>query len=42
MFNVVIDYLPEDDEVSVVQRRRPGSRRPIEPLFSGQDVLQFS
>jgi len=41
MFNVVINYLPEDDEVAVVERTT--SRRPlaIEPIFSGADVLQF-
>ncbi len=41
MFNVVIDYLPEDDEVEVVQQTT--SRRPadIEPLFTGEDVLRF-
>ncbi|MBX3442004.1 MAG: MoxR family ATPase [Planctomyces sp.] len=41
MFNVLIDYLPEDDEVAVV--RQTTSRRPaeIEPLFTGEDVLRF-
>jgi len=41
MFNVLIDYLPEDDEVAVVQRTT--SRRPaaIEPLYSGEDVRRF-
>jgi MoxR-like ATPase len=41
LFNVIIDYLPEDDEVAVV--RQTTSRRPeaIEPLFDGQDVVQF-
>jgi MoxR-like ATPase len=41
MFNVVINYLAEDDEVAVVERttaRRPAA---IEPIFSGADVLQF-
>src|SRR5204862_2989860 len=41
MFNVVIDYLPEEDEVAVVEQttaRRPVS---IEPLFTGEDVLRF-
>jgi MoxR-like ATPase len=41
MFNVVINYLPEDDEVAVVERttaRRPAA---IEPIFSGEDVLRF-
>src|SRR3954463_9124555 len=41
MFNVVIDYLPEDDEVAVVMQTT--SRRPekVTPLFSGEDVLRF-
>jgi MoxR-like ATPase len=41
MFNVVIDYLPEDDEVKVVQRTTSPSGEAIEPLFSGEDVLRF-
>ncbi|MBI3468902.1 MAG: AAA family ATPase [Planctomycetes bacterium] len=41
MFNVVIDYLPEQDEVNVVIRTTAGQPRPIEPLFTGEDVLQF-
>ena len=41
MFNVVIDYLPEDDEVAVVTQTT--SRRPeaVEALFTGEDVLRF-
>jgi MoxR-like ATPase len=41
MFNVVIDYLNEDDEVEVV--RQTTSRKPaaIEALFTGDDVLRF-
>ncbi len=41
MFNVVIDYLPEDDEVEVVVRTTAAPARPIEPLFTGEDVLRF-
>ncbi len=41
MFNVVIDYLPEADEIEVVRRTTSGPRAKIEPLFSGQDVMQF-
>lgn len=41
MFNVVIDYLPEDDEVAVVTRTTSGARATIEPLFSGEDVMRF-
>ncbi|MCU0877543.1 MAG: MoxR family ATPase [Pirellulaceae bacterium] len=41
MFNVLIDYLPEDDEVAVVKQTT--SRRPaaIEPIFTGDDVRRF-
>lgn len=41
MFNVVIDYLPEDDEVAVVTQTTAAPPKPIEPLFTGEDVLQF-
>src|SRR5687767_4305292 len=41
MFNVVIDYLPEDDEVAVVTQTTSRANAPIEALFSGEDVLRF-
>jgi MoxR-like ATPase len=41
MFNVVVDYLPEDDEVAVVTRTTAGKPADIEPLFHGHDVLRF-
>jgi MoxR-like ATPase len=41
MFNVVIDYLPEDDEVAVVQRTTSAAGATIEPLFTGEDVERF-
>lgn len=41
MFNVVMDYLPEDDEVAVVTRTTAQAGPEIAPLFSGEDVLQF-
>ncbi|MGC3967396.1 MAG: MoxR family ATPase [Pirellulales bacterium] len=41
MFNVVIDYLPEDDEVAVVKQTTSRRPDPIEPLFTGDDVLRF-
>ncbi|HVS71915.1 MAG TPA: AAA family ATPase [Phycisphaerae bacterium] len=41
MFNVVIDYLPENDEVAVVTRTTAGSPKAIEPLYTGEDVLRF-
>src|SRR6266581_4816220 len=41
MFNVVMDYLPEDDEVAVVTRTTSSVPAPIEALFTGEDVLRF-
>jgi MoxR-like ATPase len=41
MFNVVIDYLPEDDEVAVVKQTTARTGAKIEPLFSSEDVLAF-
>jgi MoxR-like ATPase len=41
MFNLVIDYLPENDEVAVVTRTTAGKPAKIEALFSGEDVLRF-
>ena len=41
MFNVVIDYLPQDDEVKVVLQTTAGRPAPIEALFSGEDVQRF-
>ena len=41
MFNVVMDYLPETDEVAVVTRTTSGAPTAIEPLFTGEDVLRF-
>ena len=41
MFNVVMDYLPVDDEVRVVTETTSGKASSIQPLFTGPDVLQF-
>jgi MoxR-like ATPase len=41
MFNLVVGYLPENDEVKVVQRTTAGKPGTIEPLFTGADVLRF-
>ncbi len=38
MFNVVIDYLPEDDEVAVVARTTSAASERIDALFTGNDV----
>jgi len=41
MFNVVMDYLPEADEVAVVQQTTAQCPLAIEPLFTGEAVLRF-
>src|SRR5216117_1135399 len=41
MFNVVISYLPEDEEVAVVAQTTARNAEPIAPLFTGEDVLRF-
>jgi MoxR-like ATPase len=41
MFNVVMDYLPEAEEVAVVQQTTARVSVNIEPLFTGEDVLRF-
>ena len=41
MFNVLIDYLPEDDEVAVVQQTTSRRAAPIKALFTGADVRRF-
>src|SRR3989454_9431597 len=41
MFNVVMDYLPENEEVAVVTQTTSELPALIEPLFSGEDVLRF-
>ncbi len=41
MFNVLIDYLSENDEVAVVQQTTSRKSAAIEPLFTGEDVRRF-
>jgi MoxR-like ATPase len=41
MFNVVMDYLDETDEVAVVTRTTSNLPAAIETLFTGEDVLRF-
>lgn len=41
MFNVVIDYLPEDEEVAVVTQTTSRRSEPIKALFTGEDVVGF-
>jgi MoxR-like ATPase len=41
MFNVVMDYLPENEEVEVVARTTAQAAPEIEARFSGDNVLRF-
>jgi MoxR-like ATPase len=41
MFNVIIDYLPEAEEIEVVQRTTAPAREPVGRLFGMEDVLAF-
>ncbi|WP_050029963.1 MoxR family ATPase [Verrucomicrobium sp. BvORR034] len=40
MLNVVIDYLAEDEEVAVVTQTTSRKAEPIQPIFSGEDLLR--
>ena len=41
MFNVIIDYLPEEEEVAVIQQTTAGRPPAIEPVFTGEAILRF-
>ena len=41
MFNVRIDYLPENDEVAVVMQTTSRKSDPIQTLVTGDDVVRF-
>ena len=41
MFNVWVDYLPENDEVKVVQQTTTVDPEPIKPIFTGEDLMRF-
>lgn len=41
MFNIWIDYLPEDDEVEVVRQTTTSEPEPIKQVFTGEDIKQF-
>ena len=41
MFNVVLTYLPEDDEVRVVTETTSADLRPVERVLGGPDILEF-
>src|SRR5207247_11258664 len=42
MFNVVINYLPQNDEVEVVKRTTSGRPEAIQALFTGENVQRFA
>lgn len=41
MFNVVMDYLPEEEETEVIRRTTVEPLAPTRPLFDAGDVLRF-
>ena len=41
MFNVWVDYLPEDDEVKVVCQTTTVEPEPIKQVFTGEELQQF-
>ncbi len=41
MFNIVIDYLNEDDEVAVVERTTAELGEEVEKVVSGQDIVRY-
>jgi len=41
MFNVMVDYLREDDEVAVVTQTTSSLPATIDPILSGEDVKRF-
>jgi MoxR-like ATPase len=42
MFNVWIDYLPEEEEVDVVRQTTAKEPEPIQQVFTGEDLLRFN
>ena len=41
MFKILIDYLPEDDEVAVVNKTTGVASASVEPLLTGRNILDF-
>ncbi len=41
LFNVLIEYLPPEDELAVVLKTTSCEPEPIVPLFTGEDVMRF-
>lgn len=41
MFNIWVDYLPEEQEIAVVRQTTTTDPEPIKQIFSGEDILRF-
>ncbi len=41
MFKILIDYLPEEDEITVVNNTTGVAPMSVEPLLTGRDILDF-
>ena len=41
MFNIIIDYMPEDDEIDVVRRTTAVQEYEFEHVVTGEDILAF-
>jgi len=41
LFNVLIDYLPEHDEIAVIKKTTSLGGESIEPVFTGEDIEAF-
>jgi MoxR-like ATPase len=41
MFNVAMDYLPEDEELAVVEQTTSRQNAELEPVFNAEDALKF-
>ena len=41
MFNIVVDYLPEDDEVAVVMQTTGAAVDDLKPIFEGTELIDF-
>lgn len=41
LFNTLIDYLPEKDEIEVIRQTTSRAKATVEPVFSNQDIIEF-
>ena len=41
MFNIVVEYLPEDEEVAVVTQTTGNVDNKLEPIFEGAELIRF-